>query len=112
MVSPQVRKLLLRSSFRKIYADGLYIAQSFRDWAKEKFDASVRVAKNLAQKFKNFVLASQRWVVERTFSWIYESRRLTVDYKRTTRHSRFMLHLAAVRLVLNRRDPAEHSPDW
>ena len=41
-VLPQVRKLLLRPSFSKIYADGAYIAQTFKDWAKEKFDATVQ----------------------------------------------------------------------
>jgi putative transposase len=109
-VLPQVRKLLLCRSFKKIYADGAYIAQTFKDWAKEKFDATVQIAKNLAMKLKRFVPVSQRRVVERTFSWIYDSRRLTIDYERTAQHSR--LRLAAIRLILNRLAPAEHSPDW
>ncbi len=111
-VLPQVRKFLLRSSFRKIYADGMCIAQSFKDWAKENFDATVWVAKNLVMKFKNFVPVSQRWVVERTFSWLYDFRRLTIGYERTIRHSRFMLRMAAISLMLNRLAPAEHTPDW
>ena len=73
-VLPQVRKLLLRRSFKKIHADGAYVAQTFKDWAKEKIDAVVRISKNLAQKFKQFVPVSQRWVAERTFSWIYDFR--------------------------------------
>jgi putative transposase len=111
-VLPQVRKLLLRSSFRKIYADGAYIAQTFKDWAKEKFDATVQIAKNLAMQFKRFIPVSQRWVVERTFSWLYDFRRLTIDYERTIRHSRYMLRMAAISLMLHRLAPAEHTPDW
>lgn len=107
-----MRKFLLRRSFRKIYADGAYIAQSFKDWAEEKFEATVQIAKNLAQKFKRFVPVSQRWVVERTFAWLRDFRRLTVDYERTTQHSRFMLRMASISLMLNRLAPAEHSHDW
>jgi putative transposase len=47
-VLPRVRKFLLRRSFSKIYGDGAYIAQSFKDWAKEKFEATVQISKNLA----------------------------------------------------------------
>jgi MFS family permease len=28
------------------------------------------------------VPVSQRWVVERTFAWVYDYRRLTIDYER------------------------------
>jgi len=111
-VLPQVRKFLLRRSFRKIYADGAYIAQTFKDWAKEKFDAVVRISKNLAMQFKRFIPVSQRWVVERTFAWLQDFRRLTLDYERTTRHSRFMLRMAAISLMLNRLAPNELAPDW
>ncbi len=111
-VLPQVRKFLLRKSFRKIYADGSYIAQSFKDWAQEKYEATVHIAKNLAQKFKQFIPVSQRWVVERTFAWLQDFRRLTVDYERTLNHSRYMLRMAAISLMLNRLAPAEHTPDW
>ena len=111
-VLPQVRKFLLRRSFRKIYADGAYIAQSFKNWAKEKYDATVHIAKNLAQKFKQFIPVSQRWVVERTFAWLQDFRRLTVDYERTLNNSRYMLRMAAISLMLNRLIPSEYAHDW
>ncbi len=101
----QVRKFLLRSSFHKVYADGMYAAQAFRDWLKSKFDAALRVSKNLAMKFKEFIPVSQRWVVERTFAWFYDFRRLTIDYERLTQHSKFMLRLAAISIMLNRLAP-------
>jgi putative transposase len=113
------RKSLTRvSSFlggrklKKIYADGAYAAESFRLWVKKKFDAIVRISKNLAQKFKAFVPISQRWVIERSFSWRYDYRRLTIDYERTIKSSRSMLRLAAIRLILNRLAPNELVTDW
>lgn len=109
---PQVRKFLLRPSFKKVYADGGYLARSFKEWVKEKYNAGVYIAKNLAQKFKRFIPVSQRWVVERTFSWVYDFRRLTIDYERTIHHSRFMLRMAAISLMLNRLAPNELAPDW
>jgi putative transposase len=113
-VLQQVPKFLRKAShtLRRVYADGAYAAQSLRDWIQERFGAAMRISKTLAQQFKKFIPVSQRWVVERTFSWINDNRRLTIDYERTTQHSRFMLRMAAIRLMLNRLAPAEHTPDW
>lgn len=91
--------------FKKLYADGAYSAAYFRDWVKGKFNAAVTISKNLAQKFKAFVPVSQRWVVERSFAWWSDYRRLVMDYERLIRNSRSMLRLAAIRLVLNRLAP-------
>jgi hypothetical protein len=59
----QVKDFLRRFSFKKLYADGTYNAKSFRKWVKAKFEAVLVTSKNLAQKFKTFNPASQRWVV-------------------------------------------------
>jgi putative transposase len=98
-------KFLGGRSLKKIYADGAYAAQSFRDWVEQKFDAVVRISKNLAQRFKEFIPVSQRWVIERTFAWWYDYRRLTIDYERLTLSSRAMLRLAAINIMLNRLAP-------
>ena len=97
---------------KKIYADGAYAAELFRTWVKKKFDALVRISKNLAQKFKAFVPVSQRWVIERSFSWWFDYRRLTIDYERTIKSSRSMLRLAAIRLILNRLAPNDLAEEW
>jgi putative transposase len=104
-VLQQAGHFLRRFSLRRVYADGGYNGNPFRDWVRGKFRATVEIAVNLAKKFKEFVPVSQRWVVERTFSWLYDCRRLTIDYERTIRHSRFMIRLAAIRLMLNRIAP-------
>lgn len=111
-VLPQVRKFLLRPSFKKLYGDGSYKAKAFKVWVKDKYNAVVITTKNLATRLKKFVPVSQRWVVERSFSWLYDCRRLLVDHERTLRHSRGMIRLAAVRLMLNRLAPTEDAPKW
>ncbi|MGB8900121.1 MAG: transposase [Methylocella sp.] len=108
----RVSSFLGECKLKKIYADGAYAAESFRAWVKKKFDAIVRISKNLAQKFKAFVPVSQRWGIERSFSWWYDYCSLTIDYERTIKSSRSMLRLAAIRLILNRLAPNELEADW
>lgn len=101
----RVKKFIGGRPIRKLYADGMYAAENFRGWVREQFGATTRVAKNLAQKFKRFVPVSQRWVVERSFAWWGDYRRLTIDYERLTTSSRAMLRLAAINLMLARLHP-------
>jgi putative transposase len=65
----RVSRFIGGRKLKKVYADGTHAAESFRLWVKQKFNAIVQTAKNLAQKFKAFVPVSQRWVIERSFSW-------------------------------------------
>lgn len=104
-VLTRVSKFLRGRSLNTVYADGAYLAELFRAWIDEKFDATVKISKNLAMKFKEFIPVSQRWVVERTFSWLYDYRRLTIDYERLVSTSRAMIRLAAINLMLNRLTP-------
>jgi putative transposase len=107
----RVSKFIGGRRLKKIYVDGAYAAEWFRDWISEKFGAVVRVSKNLAQKLKAFVPVSQRWVVERSLSWWLDYRRLTIDYERLLKTSRSMLRLAAIRLMLRRLAPSP-DPGW
>jgi putative transposase len=100
-----VAKLIKGRPLRTVYADGGYNGEPFRTWVRDTFSAKVEIAANLALKFKEFVPVSQRWVVERTFAWLSDYRRLTIDYERTLQHSRFMIRLAAIRLMLCRLRP-------
>lgn len=51
---------------------------------------------------KGFELVRKRWVVERTFSWLYKCRRLTRDYERLLPHSESQVYIAMTRLMLKR----------
>lgn len=101
-----VRKFLRGRPLSKIYADGSYDSRKFRSWIDARFKAKLVVSPNLAHRAKAFVPVSQRWVVERSFAWILDYRRLSLDYERTTQHSRFMLRLAAIRLMMRRWKPS------
>jgi putative transposase len=46
--------------------------------------------------------ASRRWVVERTFSWIDQNRRMSKDYERLTETSEVFVYVAMSRLMVRR----------
>ena len=44
----------------------------------------------------------RRWVVERTFSWLGQSRRLAKDYEQLCETSETLIYVAMIRLMLRR----------
>ncbi len=57
-----------------------------------------------------FHVLPRRWVVERTFAWLGQSRRLSKDYERLPATSEAMIYAAMTRLMLRRlaRAAAKH----
>jgi len=51
---------------------------------------------------RGFQLVRKRWSVERTFSWLYKSKRLCRDYERKPQHSEAMIYLSMIHLMLRR----------
>jgi putative transposase len=51
---------------------------------------------------KGFVLLPRRWVVERTFGWLYRYRRLSKDYEYLISVSETMIVVAMIHLMARR----------
>lgn len=85
-----------------VYADGAYGGRPLAEWAQENLGARIEISANLAMVTKQFVPAKQRWVVERTFAWFGDYRRLDKDHERYVFNSVAMIRWAMVRLMLNR----------
>ena len=49
-----------------------------------------------------FAVLPKRWIVERTFAWLYKCRRLARDYEQLTAHSEAMIQLAMIGLMVRR----------
>lgn len=54
------------------------------------------------EQTKGFVLLKKRWVVERTFGWLMESRRLVRDYELRPATSETWSYLAMLRIMVRR----------
>jgi len=51
---------------------------------------------------EGFKVLAKRWIVERTFSWLGRSRRLSKDYERKVQTSETLTEVAMVRLMIER----------
>ena len=84
---------------KRIYADRGYRGR-FIDEVKRDFDIDVEITHS--NYSGRFVPAKKRWVVERTFAWLDNFRRLCRNYEETTSSANEMLMVAAVILSLRK----------
>ena len=70
-----------------------------REWAKE--GVTIDWQKLLPMEDSR-VFLSRRWVVERTFSWLDQNRRMSKDYERLTETSEAFVYVAMTRLMVRR----------
>lgn len=83
----------------KIFADGGY-SGSLADKIKQWFKIDLEIIKrDQSEKFK---VLPKRWIVERTFSWIDTNRRTAKHYERLNETGVAIVHLSAIRIMLNR----------
>lgn len=83
----------------KIFADGGYTGQLI-DTLKTKFKIGLQIIKR--NELHTFKILPKRWIVERTFAWIDTNRRNSKNYERLNNTSVAMVHLSAIRIMLNR----------
>jgi putative transposase len=67
-----------------------------REWAKE----GVRIDWEQVLPPKGLRVLPRRWVVERTFSWLGQNRRMSKDYERLCETSEASIHVAMIRLMV------------
>jgi putative transposase len=102
-----------------IWADQGYTGTLVR-WATQEHGWRVQVVypqfrqlKRYAPEFledlgyeSGFKVIPKRWIVERTFSWIGQQRRLSKDYERLASTEEAFIYLVGIRLLLARLAPA------
>lgn len=84
---------------KRIYADRGYRG-NFVEAAKHDFGIDIEITHS--NYSGQFVPAKKRWVVERTFAWLDNFRRLCRNYEETTASANEMLMVAAVVLSLRK----------
>jgi putative transposase len=70
-----------------------------QEWAKEGQQIDWQ---KLLPRRRGFELLPRRWVVERTFSWLSQNRRMSKDYERLCATSEAFVYAAMTRLMVRR----------
>jgi putative transposase len=92
----------MRESWKKvikIFADSGYRGQLINT-IKTSFEIELEIIKR--NELHVFKILPKRWIVERTFAWIDTNRRNSKNYERLNNTSVAMVHLSAIRIMLNR----------
>jgi putative transposase len=83
----------------KIFADGGYAGKLIGK-VKDMFKIELEIVKR--DELHTFKILPKRWIVERTFSWIDTNRRNSKNYERLNNTSVAMVHISAIRIMMNR----------
>ena len=94
----------LRAQCRRlkvIFADSAYGRNQLPGWVRATFGWLLQTVLRPAAT-KGFVVLPNRWIVERTFSWIARYWRHSKDYERTPETSEAMIYIAMINLMSRR----------
>jgi putative transposase len=89
---------------RKIWVDGTYRGKLV-DWVADHCQVLLQPVRR-TDKLPGFLVLPRRWVVERTFAWLTQCRRLSKDYEVLPASSEAMIYVAMTRLMIRRLAPA------
>ena len=88
------------SGIKVIYADGGYRGELI-DKVKQTYNYIIKIIMR-NDSSSNFKVLPKRWIVERTFSWFDNDRRLSRDVEYLTEASESMVQLSAIKLLLKK----------
>lgn len=88
-----------------VVADGGYAGRLIR-WVRLTFDWTLSVVKRTPD-MGGFEVLHTRWIVERTFGWLNNYRRLSKDYEGRTEISEAFVYVAMIHLMLRRSSPSD-----
>lgn len=104
-IGAQVLLMLLLpalGTLRKLWVDGGYSGPEFAEWVRQHFPKlEVEVIKR-RDDVQGFKVLPKRWVVERTFGWLVQHRRLVRDYEKTECSAAGWIAIALSRTMLRR----------
>ena len=83
-----------------IWAEGGYAGKLIA-WVKDIGGWRLEIVKR-SDDITGFKVVPKRWIVERTFAWLYRYRRLSKDYEYLVSSSENMIYIAMIQLMLRR----------
>jgi putative transposase len=94
-----IRLYAMFAALSVIWADGGY-SGVLVEWAKNMFNWNLTIVKRTDAMRGKFVVLPRRWVVERSFAWLGNSRRLSKDYERLTDTAEVFIKITEVHRLL------------
>jgi len=94
-----IRLYAMFAALSIIWADGGY-SGVLVEWAKNMFNWNLTIVKRTDAMRGKFVVLPRRWVVERSFAWLGNSRRLSKDYERLTDTAEIFIKITEVHRLL------------
>ena len=89
------------TNLKKIWVDGTYRGVEWHAEVKAEYGIELEVSRN-PEGVKGFIAQAKRWLVERTFGWFIQSRRLAREYEKLAESSEAMLYLSMIRILVRR----------
>lgn len=87
--NPQVAKVLADQAYRG----------SIATLVQQAYGCALELTQKLGH---GFVVEPWRWVVERTFAWLENARRLCRDYEELPQHHESFIYITMIRLMLRK----------
>jgi putative transposase len=87
-------------TLRRVWVDGAYRGRLL-DWAWRHARLTLAVVRRSDAQC-GFVILPRRWVIERTFAWLSQARRLSKDYEELPSSSEAVIYITMTRLMLRR----------
>ena len=84
----------------KIWADQGF-AGKLVDWTKQWLNVTLEIVKKPKEQ-QGFKVLPKRWIVERSFAWLLDDRRLVVDYERCPKSSEGFIFTSDLHRMLKR----------
>lgn len=78
------------------------IEENLQRRLKSVFGYTLKIIIRTDEKKNGFTPLPIRWVVERTFAWFDNDRRLCIDYELLAESSEAMVKLAAIKILLRK----------
>ena len=86
-----------------IWADGGYTGKPVEEIRRIERHRKIKLEiVKRSDDVKGFKVLPKRWIVERTFGWLIQSRRLVRDYEVRMDHSEAMIYLSMSKRMLAR----------
>lgn len=98
-IFPALEAMALYPSIQGFSADAGYRG-TFVEEIEDHFGLPVEIPEKASEK--KWEILPKRWVVERTFAWLNNSRRLSKDYEITTSSAKAMITISHIRTLLRR----------